>query len=202
MPETCTLPSSLTAITLSDCELKLDQIVTFLVQRGQPSNPATPIFGTEAAFKALATWTPLLAATDDTKVVKTPEFSGLVIPSSEGQFEGGGDNSTIDGIAIYKGEGPVDVTGGMFRNLTSTTRQDLLKLVNEPNLTVYMVNRHGNIFAKSDYNGIPIKNFRLGSTGSEGYNEDNKTPFSFSLQEGWDNDLIMVKADFNPRYDL
>lgn len=204
--ENCTLPAALGDITQPECEFNFEQIVRLLFQRRQPS--ATPSFATDTAFKALATWTPLLAATDDTKIVASPLFAGMTFPPSEGLFEGGNDNTTISGVEIYKGEGQVKVTG-TFTGLSPAIAEELRSFSRESqaslgvsNLTVYMPNRLGEVVHDNAYHGVPIYNFRLSSVGSEGYGAKNKHTFSFSLPGDWDKNIGMTKPTFNPLTDL
>lgn len=203
--QTCTRPAALTTITQPQpgCEVKFDQIIRLLFQRRQD----TPSFATDVEFKDIATWTPLLTALADTKVVLSPLFAGMTIPQSEGLFEGGNDNTTIDGVEVYKGEGAVRVTG-TFTGLPFATAEELRKLSTESyggltdGLTAYMVNREGEIVHEGDYGGIPITNFRLSSVGSEGFGAGNKYTFSFSVPGNWDATIGITKPTFNPRFDI
>jgi len=201
---TCPLPGSLTPITPASCPFRFDQIVKLLLFQ-----PGGPSFANADAMKLLATWTPYLSANDDTRIVTTPIFAGFVIPGSEALTTGGNDNSTFNGIPEYNGEGTVTTTGG-FRNLPSRPKLDMEKLtqfslasaVGTTNLQLMMVNKDGYIFytesADNIIGGIDAYNWRIGSVGSEGFNAPNITPFGFSLIEGWDRYLQVVKPNFNP----
>lgn len=203
MDVNCPLPGELTNIPDFDCGPRFDQAVKLAFQREGNT------FATLSAIQTLATWTPLLTADDDTKITVTPYFAGLVIPASEGQFEGGNDNTTISGVRLYKGENGVTVTG-VFRNLPSDVRaalrtysQESLSSVGATNLTVFMFTRPGleKIIAKkvgTTYKGIPVYNFRIASIGSEGFNSDNVINFSFDLLPDWDEDVEVISPSFNP----
>lgn len=200
--ETCVRPVALTPISKPGCPFKFDQIVRMLLYRGTADQP----FATEAEIKALATWTPLLVAGDDNRIIVTPLFAGLTIPASEGIYEGGNDNSTIDGVEVYKGETAPRATGGTFRNLTPTVKKEmaLLSAESDPSLgadglRAIFVNRFGKLILSTGFEGIPVYSFRIGSTGSEGFGADNINTFEFSFPSGWDENVIMVEPSFNPR---
>lgn len=199
----CTRPAALTPITQPTCEVKFDQVIRLAFQRRQSAAP----FANEAAFKLLSNWTALLAAADETKVTVSPLFAGMTIPQSEGLFEGGNDNTTIDGNEVYKGEGFVKVTG-TFTGLTAAIAEELRTLTAESapglsdGLTLFMINREGDIIHDDAYRGIPVSNFRISSVGSEGYGAGNKHAFSFSMAGDWDAGVGITTPSFNPRFDL
>lgn len=205
MQVACPLPAALTDIPVSACPFRFDQIVRVLYQRRQTATS----FATEALMKVLANWTALTAATDDTKVVVSPIFSGFVIPSSEPITVGGNDNSTFNGIREYYGEGAVTATGN-FKNISSDvkaamqllTQESLASSVGVSNLTAYFVNKDGVIFYTDDQRGIPVYNARIGSVGSEGLNAPNVTPFGFDLQPEWDTAIKAVIPSFDPLTEL
>jgi hypothetical protein len=202
----CPLPAELEDIPDFDCGIRFDQIVKMAFQREGNSFPT--LAGT-GGITLEASWTPLLTAADDTKVVVTNYFAGLVIPASEGQFEGGNDNTTIAGIRLYKGENGVTATG-TFRNLPSDVRaalrtysQESLSSIGATNLTAYFFTRPGleKIVAKKvglTYKGIPIYNFRIASIDTQGFNADNIINFTFDLLPDWDEDVELLTPAFNP----
>lgn len=208
LPE-CPKPAALTDIPASECPFRIDQVLKLLFQRKQAIGEST--FEVADSIKALATWTAAKNAVDSKKIVVSPILDSLVIPSSEAITEGGGDNSTPFGLQLVIGEGQVTVTG-QFRNLNKEQIKAMRKLSNESlaslgaaSLTVFMVNLERTFVhateeadAESAPVGFDIFNFRLGSTGSEGFNQDNKTPFSFSLLPNWDERLSYTKPNFDP----
>lgn len=197
----CPLPTALTAITQPTCAFRFDQIVKFAFQQRQSAAP----FATSTAFKTLSNWTTLLAASDATKIVASPIFTGMVIPSSEGNFAGANDNANFDGLEDYFGDNPVRVTGH-FKNLPPQAKADMDVLtqfsianaIGVSMLTVFMFNKDGQAFSDALYKGIPIYNFRVGSTGSEGLNKADLTPFSFNLTSKWDRALLTEIPLFDP----
>jgi hypothetical protein len=207
----CPLPASLEAIPAQDCPFKLDQIVKAAFQRRQPL--ATPPFATLVDIQTLAEWNTMKAAVDDTKIVISPLFAGLVIPESEPLTTGGNDNTTFNGIPDYNGEGMVTVTG-VFKNLAPALKRSLDKLTQESlagvggstNLTLYLFNKDGYSFQTNPsttlYFGIPIYNFRVSSLGSAGLNAPNTHSFSFSVTADWADRLTSVKPAFDPITEL
>lgn len=212
----CPLGPSLTAIPQPSCAFKLDQIVRLAFQRRQPDS--SPPFASLADIQTLSKWTTLMNASDSTKIIISPLFAGMVIPSSEAQTTGGNDNSTINGVPDYNGEGSVTVTG-QFKNLPPITKRALDLLSQESlssatgnsNLTVDFFNRDGYVFAENPYvsgnpstkyRGVPIFNFRVSSLGSEGFNAPNIHTFSFSMNATWADYLVSIKPNFDPLIDL
>lgn len=195
----CPAPAALAAIPAQSCPFRMDQIVRFAFGRR-----AVPAFATEAALKLLATWTTLIAAADNTKVVMSPLFAGMVIPGSEGVFVGGGDNTTFNGIRQYQGEANVTVTG-TFTNMSPAvkaaldllTQESLASAVGVSNLEVVMFNKDG-FAATKNLDFIPIYNFRLSSRASEGLNANDVHAFSFDMLPDWETGLQMTKLGFDP----
>src|SRR5688572_8815374 len=108
----CPLPVALVTVPNVACPQKIGQIQKFIFQRkGHVFDvAATP---TPNPITALASWTPLLSAVDETKVVITPWLQNVVIPAPEAVTKGGGDNSTLNGRELVVGETNPVVTGEM-----------------------------------------------------------------------------------------
>jgi hypothetical protein len=209
---TCPLPATLKDIPASGCPFRFDQIVRIVFQRRRPV--ATPAFATLAALQTKTNWTTNIAASDDTKMVVSPIFSGCVIPRSTGLTTGGNDNSTFAGIREYNGEGAITVTGtfknlapASFRAMKYLSEESLAGATGVSNLTAFLVNRDGNSFQVNPhdaadaavlyYQGIPVYNFRVSSPGSDGFNAPNVNDFSFDLKEDWADFITAVKPTFD-----
>lgn len=198
----CPVPTEIPDIPLSDCPFILNQIVRFLYQQRQSVAP----FADEAAMKVLANWTTLIAASDATKIVPGPLFASPLIPAGEIITDGGGDNNTFNGEEEIYGVAPVVMTGNL-RNCPPETLAALDNLVQfslpnqvgVPGLTVYAVNKDGVMFYW-DVNqyGIPCKNHIFGTTGTEGLNKANVTPFRLQLPQMWDRHVKSVVPSFDP----
>lgn len=197
----CPPPAELPDIPDFTCPEAWDQIQKFAFQRIQ----ATPSF-TATTIKAAATWTPLLAASDDTKIVITPYIPGVVIPPGEILKEGGNDNTTLNGIPRINGLGFVAVTS-QTQNIPAAIRTALQSFVSESaiqpgftNIWMYMFNRFGQIIANADGSGIPVYNILGGDVGTEGFNRPNMMNFGFDLAPGWSKTatLFTPTVPFNP----
>jgi len=98
----CPLPSALTDIAATGCPFNLGQLQRVIITRSASSIFPATVASSDPAV--LATWTPLLTAADDTKVVKTPLIGGNpAIVGGSAITQGGNDNSTLNG--------EVEVTG-------------------------------------------------------------------------------------------
>src|SRR5574343_64346 len=169
----CPPPATLTSIPSQACPVRMDQIVRLAFQRKQ----ATASF-TETSILLQATWTPLLTATDATKVVLSPLIPGMVIPPSEILENGGNDNSTINGIPELRGIGFAKVTA-QLQSERADIRAALRKLAAESaltpgftNLWAYFINKDGQVIgAKNGTNveGFPVYNVAVGDPGTEGF---------------------------------
>lgn len=183
----CPRPTALTPIPLTDCAVRIDQVVSLLFQR------AGYDFANEAAVETLATWTGLMAAAANTKVIVLPNIYNLVIPASEEVAFGGGTNETPYGRKVYLGENTVNVTAQSW-NISTATYEALQKLSCESDasldegMVVYLANRYGQIISKL-LTGIPISSFRISTPAAEGFNQANKFNISFSLDPDWANGL-------------
>jgi hypothetical protein len=205
---TCTRPAALTSISKVECPVHFGQIVAMLIQRGQK----TPSFATEAELKTLAAWLPFLTALGGTKIIKTPEFPGFVIPGSEAQFADENSNNSIGGLGYFTGYNAVKATG-KFVGIPSDIRTQLSLIEDEsrpgldPGTTAMFITLDGQLVyqtTKDDdgddmISGIPFTNFTLGSVASQGFKALNENAFSINLLGDWDKNVRMVKPSFNPR---
>jgi hypothetical protein len=197
----CPPPASLEEIPAQECPVRFDQIVKFFFQRKQTA----PSF-TTTTLLAQATWTPLLAASDDTKVIKSPLVPNVVIPPGEVLKEGGNDNTTINGIPRLNGMGFVAVTA-QLQDAEAAVAEAIRALASESailagytNLWMYMVNRFGQIITAVDGSncpGIEVYNVCAGDTGTEGLNKSNINNLTFDLAPGWSRNVQMFTPSFN-----
>jgi hypothetical protein len=201
---TCPPPSTLATVPTQACPERWDQIVRLLLMRKQ----ASALF-TTTSILVVATWTPLLTASDGTKVIRTPLLSNMVIPPGELLKEGGNDNTTINGIPRLNGRGHVGVTN-QLQDVQASTRAALRALASESalqpgftNLEAVLVNRFGQLIVDnrsgSNLWGFPLYNFIVGDVGTEGFAKSNIANMSFDLAPGWsDNAKVFTPTDFNP----
>lgn len=204
----CPKPASLSDVLRATCKENLGQIQRFIFQRQADGNDFT--VGTLGLINLLASWTPLWIAADDTKVVSSPYVENFVIPRTEKAVEGGGDNTTIDGIEIVVGANAVTALGQIAETPSSILKA-LRKLMCEVDLQVYMINQYGQIIGRdlipaspgTSVVGIPIQSFFVSDADNNGLNTRDKADFSFGLPFGWRDDLAIVKPTaFNAKTQL
>lgn len=197
----CPPPTALSVIPANTCPENWGQIQKFAIQRKQ----ATPSF-TSATIKVAATWTPLLTATDSTKIVITPYIAGVVIPPGEVLKEGGNDNTTINGMPRVVGLGFVPVTA-QPQSLLPAVRAALLGLGAESsispgftNLWVYFFNQYDQIIANADGSGFDAYNIMGADAGTEGFGKLNTMNWGFDLAGGWSKNATVYTptAPFKP----
>jgi hypothetical protein len=204
--ESCECPGTdaIETIPQGGCPENIGQIVRLIFVRA-----GNAIAATEAAAKLLATYTPLLIETDDTKIQVTPGLlEGLVIPPSTGIFEGGNDNSTPLGRRLLVGESNVDVEA-LLRNIPEATMQVLRKYRCEDynlGLEAAFINEFGQIVFRKvglTMRGFPLYSFFAGSKGNDGKNTQDKANIGWSMDADWRNGIFFVKpTDFDPRFNF
>jgi hypothetical protein len=198
----CPPPAALATVPTQACPERFDQIVRFAIQRKQAVSSFTT-----TSLLLQATWTPLIAETDSTKVILTPLIPNVVIPAGEVLKEGGNDNTTINGIPKLAGLPFVPVTA-QLQDANSAVRQALKALASESavfpgftNLWIYPINRFGQIIGVkdgTDVKGIPAYNFIVGDVGTEGLNKANIANLSFDLAPGWSDGVEVFNPSFDP----
>lgn len=197
----CPLPAAITTIPDVTCGLSIKQIQKFIIARRSDQ-----LIATLASAALLASWTPLLAAVDNTKVQVSPFVESVVIPPSEPILEGGDDNTTIDGAPIVVGAGQIRATG-LFAELSSAALVALKTYNCESDLMIGFINQDGKIWGSSPdgvkFTLLPITSFFVSDAGNEGLNTRDKSPVGFNLRYGWRDKLVaVVPTDFDARFDL
>lgn len=206
MPDlfSCPAPTALASIPATSCPVKFEQIQKMAIQRIQSS----PSFSTTSILLA-ATWTALLAAADSTKVIITPFMRNVVIPPSEPLFEGGNDNTTLNGIPLLRGIGTVRITA-QVDNISSAAAAALRALASESsgttgstNLWAYFFNKNGQVISDKTGSttalpGFKIYNLVLSDVGSAGFAQPNTFNLSFDMEGLWSNNFqVYTPTDFN-----
>ena len=135
----CPLPAEIGDIAAFTCGENLGQIQKIVFQRRQAVAPFPTQDNAIGGAAVLASWTPLLAAADATKVQVTPFFENLVIPAVEAITEGGDDNTTLDGTPVVVGATTIAVTGN-FRSLPAAILAQLKVYACEGDLSAYFIN--------------------------------------------------------------
>lgn len=199
----CPEPSALVTIVAEACGINLKQIQRIAFQRTQTE----PSF-TSVTILALATWQPLLVAVDDTKIVVTPLIGGdPIIEAGEAITTGGGDNSTLNGVTELEGVNP-SAFSAVFKGLAPATEKAMKALMCEPRLTAYFFLQGGRI-ACVEITGTPAEcvgfnvfSLFVSDRNNAGFGTKDTNTMSFSLEEGWSENLQVYKPSFNPLTDL
>lgn len=200
----CPAPTALTAIVAEACGVNLKQIQKLAFQRtGDSFESVTAL----TDIKLLADWQTKISAVDDTKIVITPLIGGdPTIEPGEAITEGGGDNSTLNGVEEVEGVNPSSFSC-IFKSLSSTVEAQLKALNCEKNLVVYFFLQGGTIacveVVATEHEGFPVQSVFTSDRGNNGFGTKDFVNFSFQLAEGWsDNLVIITPTDFNPLTDL
>lgn len=195
----CPPPEALEAVPNFDCPEKIGQIQKVIIQRAGYTFE-------DDGFITAATWTALLAAADDTKLVVTPFLENTKISKGEPVTKGGGDNSTLNGRERITGETNPLFTGTMT-NVPASVITALRKLGCE-NLVVFFINEFDQQVGRSvdpedpddAVVGIPIFSFFVSDSDNSGFGEDDVADIRFGLDSGWRENLRIVKpADYSPK---
>lgn len=198
----CPGPTALSDIPSANCAFDIKQIQKVVFQRGGNVFVADTI-------KVLATWTALKTATDETKVVTTPLIGGDPLITPGGAItEGGGDNSTLDGVEVVTGSNP-SIFGCNFKSITPAQEKAIKALMCEKKLQVYFITEENKILCTQEgllatgHKGFPITSFYFGDRDNQGFGKQDMNSMRFSLKAGWSEDIVKVSAtDFSPLVDL
>lgn len=200
----CPAPTALTEITAENCGVDLKQIQRVALQRlgfkfdAAATTPTVPT--------ALADWQALLTASDDTKVVVTPLIGGEpTIDAGDAITNGGGDNSTLNGVEEVEGVNP-SLFSCIFKSLSPATEKAMKALMCEKQLNVYLFLQGGRIallkIVEGEHTGFVARSIFISDRNNAGYGTKDTHDFRFSLVEGWSEDLEIITPNFNPLTDL
>ena len=144
----CPAGTALPDIPVSNCPESFGQIQKVAFQRLYKSTGEKNSFKTDAGIEKKASWTSLLSADDDTKIVISPYIQAPTAEAGAARTFGGG-NETLGGIEEIVGREPTPFTGVM-RKLPQKIIKALKELQCESlgdNLGVYLVDENGAIGA-------------------------------------------------------
>ena len=201
----CPLPTHLEDIGAQGCPFNVGQIQRVIITRA--SNSTFPVTISSSDPAVIGTWTPLLTASDDTKVVKTPLGTSPTIVGGSAITQGGNDNSTLNGEVEVTGT-ELSVFTADFKDLSPAIAR-AIKLLKCESLKIFFVNNSGDIIGLQNkttpavittFDGIPVngKSFFLSDKNNSGFGERDVNALSFNLAPGWDDYLMKVTpADFN-----
>lgn len=156
----------------------------------------------------LASWTPLLSAVDNTKVVQTPYLNAPVSEAGEARVFGGG-NETRNGIEIIIGSDPSSFEA-MFYDQKQNTIEALKTYREKSNVGVWLVDENGDIGCLADdldtpttYFPIPIQSFFVGDKKFGNYDEPDMNAIMWKFAQNWSDKFTVIRpTDFNALTDL
>lgn len=197
-------------IPASYCPESFGQIQKVAFQRLYKSTGEKNLFKADASIGKKASWTPLLSADDDTKIVISPYIQAPTAEAGAARTFGGG-NETLGGIEEIVGREPTTFTGVM-RKLPQKIIKALKELQCESwgdNLGVYLFDGNGAIGAIQDaktattHYPIPIRSLFIGDKTLGGYEAPDSNNIQWAFLPNWSDDLaFIVPDDFNPLTDL
>lgn len=197
-------------IPVSNCPESFGQIQKVAFQRLYKNTGEKNSFKTDAGIEKKASWTPLLSADDDTKIVISPYIQAPTADAGAARTFGGG-NETLGGVEEIVGREPTPFTGVM-RKLPQKIIKALKQLQCESwgdNLGVYLFDENGAIGAIQDaktattHYPIPIRSLFIGDKTLGGYEAPDSNNIQWAFLPNWSDDLaIIVPEDFNPLTDL
>lgn len=206
----CPAGTALPDIPVSNCPESFGQIQKVAFQRLYKSTGEKNSFKIDAGIEKKASWTPLLSADDDTKIVISPYIQAPTAEAGAARTFGGG-NETLGGVEEIVGREPTPFTGVM-RKLPQKIIKALKELQCESwgdNLGVYLFDENGAIGAIQDaktattHYPIPIRSLFIGDKTLGGYEAPDSNNIQWAFLPNWSDDLaIIVPEDFNPLTDL
>lgn len=206
----CPAAAALPNIPNFTCAESFGQIQKVAFQRLYKSAGGKNSFTTAAGIGKLASWSPLLTAEDDTKIVISPYIQAPTAEAGAPRTFGGG-NETLGGIEEIIGREPTPFTG-VIRKMPQSLIKALKELQCESdsqNLGVYLFDENGSIGALQDptmattYYPIPIRSLFVGDKTLGGLEAPDSNAVQWSFLPNWSDDLvILTPEDFNPLTDL
>jgi hypothetical protein len=204
----CPAGAALADIPISECPESFGQVQKVIFQRIFSTGSTKNSFVAATADPKLkASWTPLLAAADGTKVVQSPYIQAPTTEAGAAKTYGGG-NETLGGIEIIIGREPTSFTGNILRSTQDTIAA--LKTFMCETVGVYLVDEFGRIGALVDnrttpteYSPIPIQGLFVGDKSLGGLEAPDMNVVSWKFFPNWsDNLVILTPTDFNALTDL
>lgn len=206
----CPAAAALPNIPNFTCAESFGQIQKVAFQRLYKSTGGKNSFTTDAGIGNLASWSLLLAAGDDTKVVVSPYIQAPTAEAGAPRTFGGG-NETLGGIEEIIGREPTPFTG-VLRKMPQSIIKALKELQCESdsqNLGIFLFDQNGAIGALQDpdtattYYPIPIRSLFIGDKTLGGFEAPDSNAIQWSFLPNWSDDLaIVIPNDFNPLTDL
>lgn len=200
----CPRGAAIGDVPIDNCPDDFGQIQKVIFQR---LTDAAGTRNTIADPTLLASWTPLLAAADGTKVVQSPYLSAPTTEPGAVRTYGGG-NETLGGIELNVGREPTNFSANILRNHQKTI--EALKEYQCENVGVYLIDEYGRIGADSDdattpttYYPIPVAGLFVGDKSFGGLESPDINQIMWKFLPNWSDKFnISVPTDFNALTDL
>ena len=201
----CPIGKHIADLDIAECKESMGQVQKVLFQRvyksaGEKNSIADP------AKKA--SWSPLFAAADGTKVTVSPYIQGPTTEPGAARTFGSG-NQVLGGIPITIGREATSFAGTIYQEQQKVIAQ--LKQYQCETIGVYLTDENGNIGCLVDdqdnpteYLPIPIYSFFVGDKALGGYEGPDSNAISWSFVPNWSDNFYIVKRDtldFNPLTD-
>lgn len=161
----------------------------------------------KATIVTKAAWTPLLTASDDTKVVVSPYIEAPTTEAGAPRTFGGG-NETLGGIERIIGREPTTFTG-QLRQLPQSVIKAMKEMQCESlgnNLGVYLFDGNGAMECLVDEDDncspIPIRSFFIGDKTHGGFESPDSNQIQWSFLPNYSDDLQIIIPEFNPLNEL
>lgn len=206
----CPAAKALPNIPNFTCAESFGQIQKVAFQRLYKNDGGKNSFTTAEGIGEKSSWTPLLTATDDTKVVVSPYIQAPTAEAGAPRTFGGG-NETLSGIEQIIGREPTPFTAVMRRMPQSLIKalKDLQCESDSQNLGVYLFDENGAIGALQGSESavthypIPIRSLFIGDKTLGGFEAPDSNAIQWVFLPNWSDDLaIIVPNGFNPLTDL
>ena len=207
----CPAAAALTTIPNVACPENFGQIQKVAFQRLVSVTEGQSDPNEIANIEALASWTALLAAANDTKIVISPYINAPTDGGGDARLSSGG-NDDLGGIPEVLGGNPVTFEGSL-RGVPQSVIKAMKSLqceANAGNLGVFLFDENGNIEAikhtegqKTTYRPIPIRALFIGSKIHGNWDAKDSNLISWQYPDNYSDDLvILTPTDFNPLTDL
>lgn len=206
----CPAAAALPNIPNFTCAESFGQIQKVAFQRLTKADGEKNSFTKSEGIELKASWTLLLSAENDTKIVVSPYIQAPTAEAGAPRTFGGG-NETLGGIEENIGREPTPFTGVM-RKIPQKIIKAMKELQCESdalNLGIYLFDENGAIGALQDpetettYYPIPIRSLFIGDKTLGGFEAPDSNAIQWSFLPNWSDDLVIVTpTDFNPLTDL
>lgn len=207
----CKCPAAAALPNIPDfaCAESFGQIQKVAFQKLYKSNGEKNSFTTTMGIGEKESWTSLLSAEDDTKIVVSPYIQAPTAEAGAPRTFGGG-NETLGGIEEIIGREPTPFTAVMRKVPQSLIKalKDLQCESDSQNLGVYLFDENGAIGAlqsptTATHYPIPIRSLFIGDKTLGGLEAPDSNAIQWVFLPNWSDDLaIIVPEHFNPLTDL